>query len=129
MGGYDEALADFSRAIELGPITRGPSAAAARLPEMERYEEALADFNRAIELDPDLRLGIGSRGEIYRLMGRYDEALADLNRAIELDPGYALAIGSRGQTYRHWAARGGDGRPQPRHRARPRLRVGFRRPW
>jgi tetratricopeptide (TPR) repeat protein len=50
---YDEALADFTRAIDLAPkyawaITdRGETY---RL--MERYDEALTDFTRAIEIDP-----------------------------------------------------------------------------
>ena len=53
MGRYDEALADFTRAIELDPedawtiASRGETY---RL--MGRYDEALADFTRAIELDP-----------------------------------------------------------------------------
>jgi tetratricopeptide (TPR) repeat protein len=98
---YDEALADFTRAIELDPedagaiVSRGETYRA-----MERYDEALADFTRAIELDPEDAGAIASRGETYRLMGRYDEALADLARAIELDPTSDWAIGSRGQTYR-----------------------------
>jgi protein-tyrosine-phosphatase len=92
---YDDALADFDRAIELDPeyawltVERGETY---RL--MERYDDALADFNRAIELDPDQPWAIGRRGETYRLMERYDDALADFNRAIELDPsddGYAAA--------------------------------------
>ena len=55
---YDEALADFSRAIELDP---GNAWAIASRGEtyrlMGRYDEALADFNRAIELDPGDGLG------------------------------------------------------------------------
>ena len=94
---YDEALADYTRAMELDPgnawaiIGRGETY---RL--MGRYDEALADFTRAIELDPGNAWAIAGRGETYRLMGRYDEALADFNRAIELDPGNAWAIASRG---------------------------------
>ena len=47
------ALADFTRAIELDPndawaiTSRGQTYQA-----MERYDDALADFTRAIELDP-----------------------------------------------------------------------------
>ena len=50
---YEEALADFSCAIEIDPgyawaiDQRGETY---RL--MERYEEALTDFSRAIEIDP-----------------------------------------------------------------------------
>jgi tetratricopeptide (TPR) repeat protein len=55
MGRYEEALAAFSRAIELDPDTAwliGGRAAVYQL--MGRYEEALADFSRAIDLDPDI---------------------------------------------------------------------------
>ena len=50
---YDEALADYSRAIELDPeeawviASRGETYRA-----MGRYDQALADYDRAIELDP-----------------------------------------------------------------------------
>ena len=54
MGRHEEALADFTRAIELDPSLawaiggRGQTYQA-----MGRHEEALADFTRAIELDPN----------------------------------------------------------------------------
>ena len=53
MGRYDEALADYSRAIELDPEHRlGHRQPRPDLPVMGRYDDALADLNRAIELDP-----------------------------------------------------------------------------
>jgi tetratricopeptide (TPR) repeat protein len=99
---YEEALADFSRAIELDAASvwaitsRGETYQA-----MERYGEALEDFGRAIELDPGLDWAIASRGETYQAMGRYDEALADLSRAIELDPGDDDYIMKRAEIQRH----------------------------
>ena len=101
LGRYEEALADFNRAIELKPddawvLTR--RAKTYRL--LGRYEEALADFNRAIELKPDDAWAIVSRGQTYLAQFRYEEALADFNRAIELKPDYVWAIWNRGQTYR-----------------------------
>jgi Flp pilus assembly protein TadD len=51
--GYDEALTDFDRAIELNPADllsigkRGEVYQATG-----RYDDALTDFNRAIELNP-----------------------------------------------------------------------------
>ena len=99
-GRYNQALADYSRAVELDPSqawaigSRGQTYQA-----MERYDEALADYTRAIELDPSQAWAIASRGETYQLMGRYDEALADYTRAIELDPSQAWAFISRGPIY------------------------------
>jgi tetratricopeptide (TPR) repeat protein len=57
---YDDALADLSRAIELGPNRIWAIAGrGATYREMERYDDALADFSRAIELDPSLSETLG----------------------------------------------------------------------
>jgi tetratricopeptide (TPR) repeat protein len=101
LGRYDEALADFNRAIELNPdrarviADRGETYRLAG-----RFDEALADFNRAIELDPDYTWAIASRGQTYQALRRFDEALADFARAIELDPDRDWVIADRGETYR-----------------------------
>jgi tetratricopeptide (TPR) repeat protein len=102
MGRYDQALADFNRAIEVDPEDAwaiGSRGQTYRL--MGRYDEALADLNRAIELDPDQDWVIAERGETYRLVERYDEALADLDRAIELYPGDDDYIMKRAEIQRH----------------------------
>ena len=50
---YDEALADYSRAIELDPEEAWVIAShGAPYRAMGRYHQALADYDRAIELDP-----------------------------------------------------------------------------
>ncbi|GAB4145142.1 MAG: tetratricopeptide repeat protein [Cyanobacteria bacterium J069] len=98
---YEEALKDFTQAIELNPkwawaiASRGQTYQA-----MERYEEALVDFTQAIELNPKYVWAIASRGQTYRAMERYEEALTDFNQAVELDPKADWAIACRGQTYR-----------------------------
>ncbi|MEM7067064.1 MAG: tetratricopeptide repeat protein [Cyanobacteria bacterium P01_B01_bin.77] len=100
-GKTDDALADFTQAVDLDPeyewaiANRGETYGL-----MERYEEALTDFTRAIDLDPNYKWAIASRGETYGLMERYEEALTDFTRAIDLDPNYKWAIASRGVTYR-----------------------------
>jgi tetratricopeptide (TPR) repeat protein len=100
IGRYEDALADFNRAIELDPGRAWAIAERAQTYRlMERYDDALADLNRAIELDPGRAWAVLQRAQTYRLMERYDDALADLNRAIELDPRYALAIAGRAETY------------------------------
>jgi len=97
---YDEALADFTRAIELDDqyawaiASRGETY---RL--LGKYEAALVDFTRAIELNDKYAWAIARRGETYQAMSRYAEALADFTRAIELNDKYAWAIARRGETY------------------------------
>jgi tetratricopeptide (TPR) repeat protein len=97
---YEQAIADFDRALELRPdhnASLGDRGEAYRL--MGRHDQALSDFSGAIELDPEDTWAIASRGQAYQAMGRYEEALADFNRAIELDPELDWPIISRGQAY------------------------------
>jgi len=101
MGRYDDALAEFNRAIELDPnltwaiVYRGITCR-----DMRRYEEALTDFTAALELGVDQGWVLANRGVAYRLMKRYEEALADFDRAIKLRPDMVWPIASRGETYR-----------------------------
>ena len=100
-GRYDEAVADYSRAVELGPDdVEAISSRGETYRQMGRHDEAAADFTRAIELDPGDAWATGSRGQTYEAMGRLDEALADFTRAIELDPAQAWILSVRGETYR-----------------------------
>jgi tetratricopeptide (TPR) repeat protein len=63
---YDEALPDFSKAIELDPQNaRYYNQRAVTLHAMKRYDEALSDFNKAIELDPQSRDYYDCRAIIY----------------------------------------------------------------
>ena len=53
MGRHEEALADFTRAIDLNPShARAIASRAETYRPMGRHEEALADYTRAIDLDP-----------------------------------------------------------------------------
>ena len=84
---YQEALADFDRAIELKPdLAWAIAHRGETYRRMERYQEALADFDRAIELKPDDAWAILRRGEVRIQLACYDEALTDLNLAIALEP-------------------------------------------
>jgi tetratricopeptide (TPR) repeat protein len=73
---YEEALADFNRAIELNPgYARAIADRGDTYQRVRRYGEALADLDRAIGLDPSKDWAIASRGETYLAMRRYGEAL------------------------------------------------------
>jgi len=84
---YDQALADFNKAIELD--SKNSWAYNNRglvYYDKEQYDRALADFNKAIELDPKNSLAYYSRGLVYKVKEQYDQALADFNKAIKLNP-------------------------------------------
>ena len=87
---YDEAIADSTKAIELGLKNllaefyywRGKSYGA-----KHRDDDAIADFTKAIELGlpkENLAMAYYFRGKSYFLKERYNKAIADLNQAIEL---------------------------------------------
>jgi tetratricopeptide (TPR) repeat protein len=97
---YPEAIADFSRAIELDSEDKGAiSARGYTYRLIERYPEAIADFSRAIELDPEDDWALTQRGYIYQLVESYPEAIADFNRAIALNSENEGAIAQRGEVY------------------------------
>lgn len=87
MGRYDEAIADFTQAIELDPgnsqyyCQRGD----ARLRTNENTE-AIADYSVAIRQSPRLLWGYHGRGQAYLAVGNGEAALADLNQAVRLKP-------------------------------------------
>ncbi len=101
MGRYQDALADFDRAIELGPNDAWALASRAQVYQaLERYEDALADLDRALELAPDVPWALASRAMTRGLRESYDEALADFNRAIALAPDDPSIVAQRGVAYR-----------------------------
>jgi tetratricopeptide (TPR) repeat protein len=97
---YEEALADFSRALELNPEEAAYYSNRSKAYfQLEKYEEALADYSRAIELNPEEADYYSDRGRAYRQLKKYEEALVDFNRALELDPELEWAYARRGLTY------------------------------
>ncbi len=89
LGRYDEALAEYNKALELRPdyaralINRGII-----YRHLKQYDKALADYNRTLELIPDSPSTLYNRGITYRHLERYEEALADYASALQLKPGY-----------------------------------------
>jgi tetratricopeptide (TPR) repeat protein len=101
VGRYADALADYSRAIELNPESAQTIASHGdMLRHLLRYEEALADYTRAIEIKPESARFRAGRGDSYSNMGRYVDALADYNRAIDINPKSAITIAGRGRVLR-----------------------------
>lgn len=83
---YDEAIANFNRAIELDP--KNSDAYLKRASAKEEKLDAdgsLADCNRAIELNPKNSAAYGTRALAKANKGNFDGAMADANRAIDLN--------------------------------------------
>jgi tetratricopeptide (TPR) repeat protein len=82
---YDEAIEDFTRALQLRPdSTDVLSNRAFAYVQSGRIERALADLDRAVELDPDAaRLRI-LRGGVREALADRSGACRDWQRACEL---------------------------------------------
>jgi tetratricopeptide (TPR) repeat protein len=82
---YEEALEDFSRAIELDP-TLAPafSDRGSIFAHLGRHDEALADYRHAVQLDPTLRLPYFNIGAVLFNAGAWREAQPYFAKAAEL---------------------------------------------
>jgi tetratricopeptide (TPR) repeat protein len=99
---YDQAIADFTTAIELDPnLAQAYRERGVAYSDKGDNNHALADLNQAIRLAPNYAMAYNNRGNIHRRMGNYDLALADYDQAIRIDPNFARAYMNRGGTYRN----------------------------
>jgi tetratricopeptide (TPR) repeat protein len=98
-GNYQEALADYDRAIALNPnyanayYNRG----LLKVLKLNDPQGALADFDQVITLNPNLAEAYVNRGFLKRNeLNDFQGALTDYNRAIALNPNDDLAYNNRG---------------------------------
>ncbi|RLE29177.1 hypothetical protein DRJ27_05000, partial [Candidatus Acetothermia bacterium] len=90
LGRYEDAIAEYERAIELDPKDALPHNGLGNVDdELGRHEDAIAEYERAIELDPKYAAPHNGLGNVYYELGRHDEAIQAYQKAIELDPKYA----------------------------------------
>jgi len=81
---YDEAIADFSRAISMYPFDLAYGNRATAYFFLGKYREALQDFDRAIVLDPENANSYYGRSMTYRALGNFTAAEHDLNKSCNL---------------------------------------------
>ena len=101
-GAFDQAIADYDRAIKLKPDyadaynNRGDAyfdeghdyrVIAAYDEANADHDRAIADYDQAIKFKPDYADAYNGRGIVYSDHGRYDRAIADYDHAIKLKPG------------------------------------------
>jgi tetratricopeptide (TPR) repeat protein len=94
------AVADYTRAIELGPsapgIERAYNNRGVARQNLGNDINAFSDFERAISINPKYADPFYSRGVIFEKRGKPDIALKDFDRAILLDPFRTPAYAARG---------------------------------
>ena len=100
-GRYAEAIADFTKAIQLNPDVpdhykvRGDA-----YRKIGKFEQAIADYNKVIELVPNNALTYFDRACAYDSKGDFNKAVHDYTMAIEIDPRNSIkAYNNRGSIY------------------------------
>jgi tetratricopeptide (TPR) repeat protein len=100
-GAYDEAIAEFTRAIQLSPKdARIYNDRGLVYQRTNRFPEAMEDFSKAIELAPKDYAGYSGRGATQVAQNQNDAALVDLNKALELKPDDLPPLRWRASAYR-----------------------------
>jgi tetratricopeptide (TPR) repeat protein len=93
VGRYDQAIADYNKAIALNPNSAFPYDGRAWINhERGADAEALLDAEKAVSLAPTNAAIIRNRGLIYEKLGQRDKAIADYNAALKLYPGTEDAV-------------------------------------
>lgn len=96
---HTEAIADFSKVIELRPdaplayVMRSRSYSA-----LERIDLAMQDAQKAVELGPNFYRAYDNRGDRFFLAGDMVRARADYARTVELNPKYTDGWWDLGRT-------------------------------
>ena len=81
---YDEAVADFSKAIAIHPFDFVYGNRATAYYFMGNYRQALRDYDSAIALDPDNANSYYGRALTYRALGGFAAAQEDLRKSCAL---------------------------------------------
>jgi len=84
LGRYDEAIADFDKAITAHPYDFMYGNRATAYYFLGRYQEALRDFDRAIALNPGNPNSYNGRALTYRALGNFTAAQEDFTKSCAM---------------------------------------------
>jgi len=97
-GGCEQAIADYTTAIELNPdFAEAYYNRAYTYMTIHNYAAALPDLDRAIQIRPDYVNALMNRGDIYNYYYQIDRkrAIADYDRVEQIGSQYTSATGHR----------------------------------
>ena len=83
---YDEAIADFTRALDLEKSYRIAYYRGVVYAVLKRYAEAIDDFTRSLEINPFQAFCLFRRGQAYYHIGDYPQALSDCEASLGMEP-------------------------------------------
>ncbi len=94
---YAEAVADYSRALELdATFVMAYNNRGATYERLRKYDEALVDYSSAIQQAPAMAPAYYNRGNVFSKKKRSIEAIEDFTRALQIDPALMRAYINRG---------------------------------
>lgn len=94
---YDQAISDFTRAINLKPESFETYQERGEIyRRMEQYDLALNDYTKAIQLGSKNFDVYQNRGKLHLYLKQDEEAIADFSQAIQIDPTRAESFLLRG---------------------------------
>jgi tetratricopeptide (TPR) repeat protein len=100
LGDYKEAIAFYTKAIEINPKStvayNNRGYAKIRL---RNYKEAIADYTKAIEINPYYSSAYFNRGVARKYIRDWVGAISDYTKSIELNPQFVQAYYERGKLY------------------------------
>jgi len=90
-GKYDDAIADYTKAIALNPNdATAYSNRGVAYGSKGAFDRAIADYTKAIALKPNVALAYTlaytNRGYTHEKKGDKEQAIADFRKALEIDP-------------------------------------------
>jgi len=110
LGQFDEAIQNFTRAIELNRKQEHPSAwpplnLAVSLIPLSRFDEAVARLHEALSYNPEFPQAHYELGLVLEKERKFEEAIAPLQRAMELNPLYPEPHYALGRIYQRQGKR------------------------
>ncbi len=104
-GSYDEAINEYTAAIELDPEMSMAYWGRGRAYHFGKgiYWRAVDDYSKSIELDAKYTKAHYYRGLANVAIEEYDRAISDFSRTVELEPGLSMAYNLRAWCYVHKA--------------------------